>query len=144
MTVTVRDGFLADATGGPEAQRLLEIVAEEPAGIHAILMGLNPKASPFRGGRYMLDNNGAGVGVSHMAFGGPGLFYRKGEWGALGDKHFQLGDIPKISFWAGSRCLVENGRLLTLLEPEVRDFAREFGDPDVLLRQFAWPPDGEI
>jgi hypothetical protein len=144
MAVTVKDGFLADATGGPEAKRLLEITADEPSGIHAILMGLNPKASPFRHGRYMLDNNGAGVGVSHMAFGGPGLFYRNGAWGPVGDKHFQLGDIPKISYWAGSQCLVQDGRLLMLEDPEVRQAARQYGDPGALLRQFDWPSDVEI
>jgi hypothetical protein len=143
LWVRFLDGFIAGAEGGPEAARLLEIIADEPAGVHAILMGLNPKASPFRDGRYLLDNNGAGAGVSHLALGGPGLFYRKGEWGPVGNKHFQLGDIPKISLWAGPECVVQDGRLLALADPVVREAAREYGDPDVLLRQFHWP-DGEI
>jgi hypothetical protein len=144
LTAVIRDGFLVDARGGPEAPRLLAAIADEPSGIHAILMGTNPKATPFRDGQFLLDNNGAGVGVSHVAFGGPGLFFRNGAWGPVGNKHFQLGDIPKISLWAGDALVVQDGRLLALADPVVRDAARAHGDPDALLEQFAWPDDDAI
>jgi hypothetical protein len=139
MKVTVRDGFLAGADGGPEAERLMELTADEPCGIHAILIGINHKAPPFRAGEYILENKGAAAGVSHMAFGGPGLYYRNGAWGGLGNKHFQLGDIPKVSLWAGQQCIFQDGVLQTLQHPEVRRAAARFGDPDELLRQFDWP-----
>ena len=71
--------------------------------------------------------------------GGPGLFYRAGEWGGLGNKHFQLGNLPKISLRAGDRQVVADGRLLALGDPEIREAARRYGDPDELLRQFEWP-----
>lgn len=139
VAVKLKDGLVAGAEGGEEARKLLDIIADEPSGVHAILMGLNPKAAPFRNGEFMLDNNGAGVGACHIALGGPGLFYRHGVWGTVGNKHFQLGNIPKISLWAGSRCVVEEGRLLALADPVVRKEAERFGDPEKLLRQFDWP-----
>jgi len=139
VAVMIKDGLVAGAEGGAEATQLLDIIAGEPSGVHAILMGLNPKASPFRNGEYMLDNNGAGVGACHIALGGPGLFYRHGGWGAVGNKHFQLGNIPKISLWAGSRCVVEDGRLVALADPVIKKEAARFGDPEKLLRQFDWP-----
>ncbi len=139
MCVTVKDGFLAGAEGGPEAERLMSMTAGEPCGVHAILVGINHKAPPFRDGEYILENKGAAAGVSHMAFGGPGLYYRAGEWGGLGNQHFQLGDIPKISLWAGSECIFRDGALLTLQDPAVREAAGRYGDPDELLRQFEWP-----
>jgi hypothetical protein len=144
LAVEFAGGFIVGARGGPEAARLLEIIADEPAGVHAILMGLNPKASPFRDRQYLLDNTGAGPGVCHVALGGPGLFYRRGAWGPVGNKHFQLGNIPKISLWAGAECLVADGRLLALEAAAVREAARAYGDPDALLRQFDWPADGEL
>jgi hypothetical protein len=139
VAVKLKDGMVAGAEGGEEAKKLLDIIAGEPSGVHAILMGLNPKASPFRDGEYMLDNNGAGVGACHIALGGPGLFYRHGGWSTVGNKHFQLGNIPKISLWAGNRCVVEDGRLLALADPVIKKEAERFGDPEKLLRQFAWP-----
>ncbi|HEY3303376.1 MAG TPA: hypothetical protein VGL70_07560 [Candidatus Binatia bacterium] len=138
VAVKFKDGLIVGADGGEEAKKLLDIIADEPSGVHAILMGLNPKAAPFRNGEYMLDNNGAGVGACHIALGGPGLFYRHGAWGAVGNKHFQLGNIPKISLWAGSRCVVEEGRLLALADPVIRKEAGRFGDAEKLLRQFDW------
>src|SRR5581483_5006634 len=105
MSVTISNGQAVGAGGGPEAARLMEMIAGEECRVHAILAGLNPKAAPFRDGRYLLENKGAAAGVSHIAFGGPGLFYRNGGWGGIGNKHFQLGDIPKISLWAGQHAL---------------------------------------
>jgi hypothetical protein len=139
VAVKLKDGLVAGAEGGEEARKLLEIIADEPSGVHAILMGLNPKAAPFRDGEFMLDNNGAGVGTCHIALGGPGLFYRHGAWSTVGNKHFQLGNIPKISLWAGNRCVVEEGRLLALSDSVVRKEAERFGDSEKLLRQFDWP-----
>ncbi|HEX9880849.1 MAG TPA: hypothetical protein VGB25_11690, partial [Candidatus Binatia bacterium] len=71
--------------------------------------------------------------------GGPGLFFRKGEWGRIGNKHFQLGNIPKVSLWAGDEPIFDQGRLLALESPAVREEARRYGNPDELLRQFDWP-----
>jgi hypothetical protein len=139
VAVKFKDGLIAGADGGEEAKKLLEIIADEPSGVHAILMGLNPKAAPFRRGEFMLDNNGAGVGTCHIALGGPGLFFRHGAWSTVGNKHFQLGNIPKISLWAGSRCVVQDGRLLALADPAIKKEAERFGDPEKLLSQFAWP-----
>ena len=135
LAVRFKDGIIVGADG-PE---LMPLLADELNGIHAILMGLSPKASPFRYGRYLLSNNGAGVGVCHIALGGPGLFFRKGEWGPVGNKHFQLGDLPKISLWAGAERVVDDGYLMALRDPQVREVARRYGDPDELLRQFDWP-----
>jgi hypothetical protein len=139
VTVKLEDGLVVGAEGGAEAEKLMEIIADEPSGVHAILMGLNPKAAPFRNGQFMLDNNGAGIGTCHIALGGPGLFFRHGAWSTVGNKHFQLGNIPKISLWAGSCCVVEDGRLLALADPAIRKEAERFGDPEKLLRQFDWP-----
>ena len=71
--------------------------------------------------------------------GGPGLFFRRGEWGPIGNKHFQLGNIPKASLWAGAEPVFEQGRLLALDDPAVREEARRYGDADELLSQFPWP-----
>jgi hypothetical protein len=139
IRVRFANGFIVGADGGEEARRLMEALADEAVGIHAILIGLNPKAAPFRDGRYLLANNGAGAGVSHLGLGGPGLFYRGGEWGGIGNKHFQLGCIPKVSLWAGDRCVFRDGVLQALTEPAIREAAGRFGDPDALLRQFDWP-----
>ena len=70
--------------------------------------------------------------------GPPGLFYRAGAWGGLGNRHFELGNIPRISFRAGDTPIFEDGRLLILADPTVREAARQYGDPDELLRQFEW------
>jgi hypothetical protein len=67
------------------------------------------------------------------------LFYRNGAWGPVGNQHYQLGNIPRISLWAGDTHVVDDGRLLTLADPVVREAARQYGDPDALLRQFDWP-----
>lgn len=141
LTVHLKDGSIVAAEGGPQADRLMGLITDELSAVHAILMGLNPKASPFRDGRYLLANNGAGVGVCHVALGGPGLFFHAGRWAPVGNKHFQLGNIPKISLWAGADCVVQDGSLLALQHPAVRYAARQYGDPDDLLRQFDWPAD---
>lgn len=135
----LEDGFVVDAEGGPAAARLMEMVRKEPAGVHAILFGMNPRYVPFRGGRYVDRNAGAGTGQGHMALGGAGLFYRKGEWGTVGRNHLQLGDVPKVSLALGEEWVIKDGRLLVLDDPEVRKAAAAFGDPDELLRPFPWP-----
>lgn len=139
IRVTFTDGFVTGADGGPEADRLMGLLQDEASGIHAVLVGLNPKVAPFRDGRYMLVNNGAGAGVAHLGIGGPGLFYRAGAWGGLGNKHFQLGNLPKVSLWAGDTCIFKDGALQVLDDPRVRAAAEQYGDPDDLLRQFDWP-----
>jgi hypothetical protein len=138
MRVTLKGGFIERAEGGPEADRLMKLMEDDKSGVHALLIGIHPKVAPFRNGRYMLGNNGAGMGVAHLALGGPGLFYRNGEWGPVGNKHFQLGNIPKISLSAGSRHVWKDGVLEFLSDPAMRQAARKFGDPDELLRSFDW------
>jgi len=139
ITIRYKDGFIAGAEGGPDAKRLLDLIADEPAGVHAILMGINPKATPFRAGEYMLGNDGAGAGVAHIGMGGAGMFYRSGKLGGVGANHFQVGNLPKISWWAGDECICRDGVLLTLQDPAIREKARQYGNPDELLRQFSWP-----
>jgi len=139
MHLTLKEGFIAEARGGPEARRLLQILDEHGnVGIHAILWGLNPKASPFKNGKYLHNNNGIGVGIAHIGIGGPGLFYHNQEWGTVGNNHFELGNIPKISVRAGDTWLVQDGWMPVLADPAVREAAARFGDPDELLRPFEW------
>jgi hypothetical protein len=138
IRVTFEDGFLADVEG-PDAPLLLDQLVGERYGIHAILVGYNPKAAPFREGRYILGNDGAAMGTSHIGMGAPGLFFRSGAWGPVGSKHFQLGNIPKVSLWAGDEPVWVNGVLRMLDDPVVREAARQYGDPDEVLRPFAWP-----
>lgn len=139
MRVTIDTGFMVDAQGGPEVARLKKLMLEsEPGGVHAVLMGINPKTSPFEDGRYRLDNDGTGMGIVHCSLGGPGLFYRKGEWGPVGNTHSSLGNIPKVNLWAGKEQIVEDGRLRVLSDPAVRATAAQYGDPDVILRAFDW------
>jgi len=138
LRVRFKDGFVAGAEG-EQASRLMELIAEEPSGIHALLIGIHPKVWPFRDGEFLHDNLGAAAGVAHVALGGPGRFFRKGEWGPVGNQHFQLGNVPKISLWAGDTPVFLDGRLLALDDPIVREAARQYGDPDELLRQPTWP-----
>jgi hypothetical protein len=138
LTVRLEDGFVVGAEG-PEAGRLMDLIADEPSGVHALLIGIHPKVWPFRDGEFLHDNLGAAAGVAHIALGGPGLFYRKGEWGTVGNKHWQLGNTPKTSLWAGATPVFEDGRLLALADPVVRAAAAQYGDPDELLRQPIWP-----
>ena len=139
MRIILKDGYIARATGGPEASQLMKLMDEDRSEVHAILFGLHPKVSPFRDGRYLFENNGAGMGIAHLALGAPGLFFRHGEWGPVGNKHFQLGNIPKISVWAGTERVVENGVVLALSDSVVRKAARQYDDPAYLLRPFDWP-----
>lgn len=138
LRVTLKDSFVAGAEGGPEAQELLKILEEDNSGVHAILTGVHPKVAPFRDGHYVLNNEGIEMGVTHCSLGGPGLFYRNGEWGPVGDKHVPLGNIPRISLWAGSECVFDNGRPAALTDPDVRAAVSEYGDPDDLLEPFDW------
>jgi len=141
VRLTLRDGSPVNIEGGEDAQRLREVLADENVTAHAILLGLHPKARPFRNGQYIYDNSGAAAGCCHIGIGSPGLFYKQGRWGPLGNKHFELGDIPKISLWAGKNQVLDRGRLLVLDNPRLREKAKQYGNPDELLRQFDWPPD---
>jgi hypothetical protein len=137
MRVHLKDGFFVGADGADGA-RFMELLADDPTGVHALLMGINPKVAPFRRGRYIYRNHGIAAGTAHIGAGAPGLFYRAGAWGGLGNRHFELGNIPRISFRAGDTPIFEDGRLLILADPAVREAARQYGDPDELLRQFEW------
>jgi hypothetical protein len=137
LRVYFEKAFIVGAEGA-DGPRLMELLSDDPTAVHALLMGLNPKVSPFRHGKYLLRNHGVAAGTAHIGAGAPGLFYRAGEWGGIGNRHFELGNIPRISLTAGDVPIYEDGRLLVLSDPQVREAARAFGDPDELLRQFTW------
>lgn len=137
LRVYFENAFIVGADGA-DGPRLMELLSDDPTAVHALLMGLNPKLSPFRRGTYMLRNHGVAAGTAHIGAGAPGLFYRAGAWGGIGNRHFELGNIPRISLTAGDVPVFEDGRLLVLDDPRIRETARAFGDPDELLRQFTW------
>ena len=142
VTVTFKDGFVVGAEGGDQADRLMEMVSKQEAGVHAILFGLNPRYLPFRDGEYLYRNAGAGSGQAHISLGGAGLYYRNGEWGPVGRNHIQLGNLPKVTLAMGEELIIDAGRLTVLDDEVVREAAAAYGDPDDLLQQLPWP-DGE-
>lgn len=103
------------AAGGPFATILCEIA-----------LGVNPKAPVAR-------HPTRHAGVTHYAIGSTA------GRAPTPDKEYAPvhthGHINNASLYIDGEPCIENGRLVMLDDPEVREFAKQFGDPDQLLKE---------
>ena len=134
VKVTIEDGWVANIEGGEEAKWFEELINEKKKegistadSFQEVMWGLNPKASIERG-----------LEITHL---------REGELTRrAGTLHFGIGVgsrgfhwdgilIKPFTVYADNEVIIENGRLKALDDPEIREIARKFGDPDKLLTE---------
>lgn len=117
--------------------------------IWEVAIGTNPKIARPRGIEY-LSSGGfewerRRSGVIHLGFGtrwrGPEEFWSAERNLLFGHLHIHLlfPTFTVTSRDGEARDIIRNGRLTALDDPEVREFATRFGDPDVLLAE-DWIP----
>lgn len=140
LAVEIAKGQAVGVRGGPEAEAVRRAIGGTHQGVHAILMGLNPRYSVFRDdGAYEYRNVGGGAGSVEVTLGGGGLHHYLDRWIELGDNHVTLGFIPKISLFVDGEPFVVDGVPAVLRDPEVVAAAARHGDPDRILRCVDWP-----
>ncbi len=143
LKVTYQDGRLVHAEGGIEAEKLKQMLKGIPgANVHCeIMFGLNPKVrSNAPVDQKPIPNEAERrAGTLHMGTG------NRPMWGAVWeamkdvpkpyrDSHLD-GFILKPTVHVNGEPIIEDGHLLILEDPEVREFAKKFGDPDELLKE---------
>ena len=75
------------------------------------------------------------AGVMHLGLGST-LFHRKGN-SALASTLHNHGILLKPTLTAGSIVIIEKGYISALNDPEIRELAKKYGDPDSVLSQYA-------
>ena len=122
---TVRENVLVDVEGG-EAARHVRSIMDRCGGsmeFDEIMFGFHPKASQWLAAQYYMhwphNSKWAWVGLATP----PGFEPRLSPDGA----------IFHSSVWIDGQPVTENGRLLLLQDPELRELAAQYGDPYELL-----------
>ncbi len=134
VRLTVEDQWLTGIEGGEEARWLKNLIAEkkrqgvDDADYFAeIMWGLNPKAS-LEQGLQMIDKREGQLtrraGTLHFGLGKGGRGF---HWDGVLVKDF--------SVFIDNEPIIQNARLMALDDPEVREIARKYGDPDKLLME---------
>ena len=126
VTCRIKRGRVIEIKGGREADVFRRIVEQDPDSIcqlREIGLGHNPKVPTYRGERGYHGANHAGA--VHWGFGaGPQK------------KRIHIDGIMfQATIKANGVSIVERGRLKALDDPEIRQMAKKYGDPDRVLAE---------
>jgi 2,5-dihydroxypyridine 5,6-dioxygenase len=132
LIATYKDGWLTDLEGGIEAKRveaLLEGV-ENARYCTKLMIGINPKARIALHQEPFPSEAERHAGYVHIGVGNSRL-----SGGDIYSRLHTSGEIPRPTVYMDDDVFIDNGHLTTLDDPEVREVASRFGDPDELLRE---------
>lgn len=126
VTCHIKGGRIVEVEGGREAEAFRRVVDRDLAKIcqlREIGLGHNPKVPTYRGERgYHAANH---AGAVHWGFGG-GHEKKRIHIDAI---------IFQSTILANGIPIVERGRLKALDDPEIREMAKKYGDPDRVLAE---------
>jgi hypothetical protein len=126
VQVALRDNVVISIEGGDGARQLRSFA---PGGYyvrHAVL-GLNPKARVARASQFEREKH---AGIFYVGL--DGLAGGAADRMRPGFAHCDCLFV-RPSIFVDGRALVENGRLLVLDEPEIREIATAYGPPELIL-----------
>jgi hypothetical protein len=126
VTCHIQAGKIVEVEGGREAEVFRRVVGRDLAKVcqlREIGLGHNPKVPTYRGERGYHGANHAGA--VHWGFGG-GPEKKRIHIDAI---------IFQSTILANGVPIVERGRLKALDDPEVRELASKYGDPDRVLAE---------
>jgi leucyl aminopeptidase (aminopeptidase T) len=138
----IKDNWVTDIRGGPQAEAFKERIFKiKNANLFSqISWGFNPKIKINKSLQPHFDKNKLGMitraaGVMHLGLGST-LFHQKGKKEFASPIHTH-GILLKPTLTAGNKMIIEKGNLTVLNDPEIRDIAKKYGDPDVILTQLS-------
>lgn len=141
LTFTIEDNLVVDIKGGSEAREIERRIRDVVDGnfISEIMFGANPKArvdltiKPISlEAERSPQTLHLGMGDEKMSGSPRRVISKRPESRVLHQDGFMLYPSLKV----GNHQILENGRLVCLDEPEVRELASTFGDADELLTPF--------
>ena len=132
IKVTVEGGYITNIEGEAEAEALSAFingpsVSPGPKRLVECMWGLNPKARIGGANATMIEKERR-AGTLHLGIATYNMDLKSG-WMSHVDCYLEN---PKI--WINGELISENRRYLLLEDPEIRSLAKEFGDPDEILR----------
>jgi 2,5-dihydroxypyridine 5,6-dioxygenase len=130
VSIKFVDGWATEITGGETAAKINALIADDRGNrrIQELMMGLNPKASAYKAPGKLTYDGTAGAGNIHVAIGREVGRYASSQ-------HITPAFLPAVTLYADGEYLIKDGRLTVLDDPEVRQVAAKYGDPDKLLSQ---------
>lgn len=134
MRVEIKDNVVQSISGGPEAKWFEKFMGDSvKAGsdaniIHELQWGVNPKGDIHRGLLNCLDDEVEISRVARTMHFGFGSGQRGFHWDVLILDHFDI-------VVGGNITIYKDGRLTFLDEPDVRQLAAKYGDPDEVLAE---------
>ena len=138
---TVKDNRVVAIEGGAQAEAFREKIfnTKNANRFSQVSWGINPKIDIDRLLRSAWDKNKLAkltraAGVIHLGLGST-LFHLKGEKKGASPIHTH-GMLLKPTLTAGPKTVIENGRLAVSDDPQIREIAEKYGDPDELLGSF--------
>jgi hypothetical protein len=126
VTCQMKHGRIVSIEGGKEADMFRRVIEEDLDNIcqlREIGVGHNPKVPTFRGERGYHGANHAGA--VHWGFGG----------GHQKNRIHVDAIIFQTTIRANGTVIIDRGRLKALDDPEVRQLASKYGDPDRVLSE---------
>jgi hypothetical protein len=138
----VKDNWVRDIKGGDQARAYKEkIFKVKNANLFSqITWGFNPKENISKALQPPWNKNKLGMltrfaGVMHLGLGAT-LFHQKGDKKLASAIHTH-GILLNPTLTAGKNTIIEKGRLSALDDPDLRELAKKYGDPDKVLAQFS-------
>jgi leucyl aminopeptidase (aminopeptidase T) len=134
IKVTVEGGYITNIEGEEEAEALKAFVNgpgrdPSPKKLVECMWGLNPKARIGGANATMVEKE-RHAGTLHLGI----ATYNYDASGATGWVSHVDCYVETPSMWFDGELMVDKRRLLLLEDPEIRAVAKQFGNPDELLR----------
>jgi 2,5-dihydroxypyridine 5,6-dioxygenase len=132
LRVHYRDGWLTEIEGGQEARALEALLegVENARYVAKLMIGLNPKARIALHMEPFPSEAERHAGHVHIGVGNTRL-----SGGSVYSRLHTSGDLVRPTVYIDDELLIDRGHLLVLDDPEVREVASRFGDPDELLHE---------
>ena len=133
VRLTVEDHWVTRVEGGEEAKWLENLMDRFEKGRYLceVAIGVHPKAPVSEGLQVRAPDT--------ILFRRSGTYHAAvGNWAWIPEHDSLLhwdGGCLDPTFTVGGETLIDNGRLLILDDPEIRELASKFGDPDELLTE---------
>lgn len=132
VTVTVKDGWATRIEGGREARLVAELLEAHENGLHfnEVSWGLNPRIRLDLNDPTLVQAN-RNSSVVHLGF-GDSL-----QDGGILASPIKIGAsiLLRPSVYLDETPVVQDGRLVLFDDPEIRELARRYGDPNLLLSE---------